>query len=53
MIFGARTLEQLDDNLAGAELALSADEMKRLDEASAFEPGYPYEMIGRVQQGRW
>ncbi|MDI1427989.1 aldo/keto reductase [Polyangium sorediatum] len=52
-IFGARSLEQLDACLAGAELALSAEEMKRLDEASAFDPGYPYEMIGRVQQGRW
>ena len=52
-VFGARNLEQLDACLAGGDLALSAEEMKRLDEASAFEPGYPYEMIGRVQQGRW
>ncbi len=50
-IFGARNLEQLDACLPGASLSLSAEEMKRLDEASAFELGYPYEMIGRVQGG--
>jgi len=51
-IFGARSIEQLDGCLAGAELSLSPDEMKRLDEASSLELGYPYDMIGRLQ-GRW
>jgi aryl-alcohol dehydrogenase-like predicted oxidoreductase len=51
-IFGARTIEQLDGCLAAADIVLSADEMKRLDEASTLELGYPYEMIGRLQ-GRW
>jgi aryl-alcohol dehydrogenase-like predicted oxidoreductase len=52
VIFGARNLEQLDANLKAAELELSEADMKRLDEASAFDLGYPYEFMDRVQ-GRW
>ncbi|MFV8752090.1 aldo/keto reductase [Nannocystaceae bacterium ST9] len=52
VIFGARTLAQLDDNLAAAELELSEGEMKRLDEASAYELGYPYDFLKNIQ-GRW
>ena len=52
VIFGARTIEQLDDNLKADELTLSAEQSKALDTASAFEVGYPYEMISRTQ-GRW
>ena len=52
VIFGARTIEQLDDNLKADELTLSAEQSKALDTASAFEAGYPYEMISRTQ-GRW
>ena len=35
MIIGARTDEQLADNLAAADLALGDDERARLDEVSA------------------
>lgn len=52
VIIGARSIEQLEDNLGAAELKLSDSEMARLDEASAFETGYPYEFIEQVQ-GRW
>jgi aryl-alcohol dehydrogenase-like predicted oxidoreductase len=52
VIFGARTLEQLDDNLGAGDLVLTAEQMKQLDEASAFELGYPYDFIQGVQ-GRW
>ena len=52
VIFGARTVEQLDANLAGAELALSAAQLQKLDEASAFEVGYPYEFI-KMTQPAW
>lgn len=52
VIFGARTVEQLNDNLPAALLALSADQVSRLDDASQFELGYPYDFIGKVQ-GRW
>ncbi len=51
-IFGARDLVQLESNLAAAELVLSAEQLKRLDEASAFELGYPYGFMNQVQ-GRW
>jgi aryl-alcohol dehydrogenase-like predicted oxidoreductase len=52
VIFGARTLAQLDDNLGAAELTLTDAQMKRLDDASAFELGYPYDFIQGIQ-GRW
>jgi aryl-alcohol dehydrogenase-like predicted oxidoreductase len=52
VIFGARTVAQLEDNLRAAELKLSPDAMRRLDEASRLELGYPYEFMGRIQQ-RW
>ncbi len=42
VIVGARTEEQLSDNLAAAELALTADEMARLDDVSAQPLPYPY-----------
>jgi aryl-alcohol dehydrogenase-like predicted oxidoreductase len=52
VIFGARTLEQLEDNLKAAELTLTAEDMKRLDEASAFDLGYPYAFMSNIQS-RW
>ena len=42
VIVGARTDEQLADNLAAAELTLSADELGRLDEVSRPDLLYPY-----------
>ncbi len=52
VIFGARTVEQLEDNLKAAELKLDDAQLKRLDEASALELGYPYDFMQRLQ-GRW
>jgi len=52
VIFGARTLEQLDDNLRAADLKLTAEEVQRLDDASAFDLGYPYKFMANVQK-RW
>ena len=52
VIFGARSLAQLDDNLKAAELRLSAEDIKRLDEASAFDLGYPYTFMSNIQP-RW
>jgi aryl-alcohol dehydrogenase-like predicted oxidoreductase len=49
VIFGARTVEQLDQNLAGAELELGARHVEILDQASTFELGYPYEFIKNTQ----
>jgi aryl-alcohol dehydrogenase-like predicted oxidoreductase len=42
LIIGARTEEQLIDNLAAAELTLAADEFARLDEVSAQPLRYPH-----------
>jgi aryl-alcohol dehydrogenase-like predicted oxidoreductase len=52
VIFGARTLEQLEDNLRAAALKLPAEWVARLDEVSALELGYPYDFIAHIQ-GRW
>ncbi len=49
VIFGARTIEQLDANLAAADLELSAKHLELLDKASAFELGYPYAFIQATQ----
>lgn len=45
VIFGARTMDQLEDNLGTTELQLTEDEMARLNQISAPEEGYPYRMI--------
>ena len=42
VILGARTLEQLKDNLGAAELALTDDETERLNQASHVPVDYPY-----------
>jgi aryl-alcohol dehydrogenase-like predicted oxidoreductase len=47
VIIGANTVEQLDDNLAAAELVLSDDEIARLDEVSVLPAEYPGWMIER------
>jgi aryl-alcohol dehydrogenase-like predicted oxidoreductase len=52
VIFGARTVEQLNENLGASGLKLPESARKTLDDASAFEPGYPYGFIQQVQ-GRW
>jgi aryl-alcohol dehydrogenase-like predicted oxidoreductase len=52
VVFGVRSVEQLEDNLKAAELKLEDAQLQRLDEASALELGYPYESMNRVM-GRW
>lgn len=42
VIIGARNETQLRDNLGAIGWNLSADQVARLDEASAFTPAYPY-----------
>jgi aryl-alcohol dehydrogenase-like predicted oxidoreductase len=51
VIIGAKTVEQLDDNLAAAEIELTTEEMAALDKASALPPEYPGWMLER-QGGR-
>ncbi|HRE91064.1 MAG TPA: aldo/keto reductase [Myxococcota bacterium] len=52
VIFGARDIAQLEANVVSTEISLSAEQLKRLDEASALELGYPYGFMRNVQ-GRW
>jgi len=51
-IIGARTLQQLEDNLGALEVQFSDDQRARLDSASAIDPGFPHTMINlpMVQQ---
>ena len=45
VIIGAKRLDQLAQNLAAAELQLSAEELQKLDDASALPPEYPGWMV--------
>ncbi len=45
VIIGAKTPEQLADNLAAADLRLSPEQVRKLDEASALPPEYPGWMV--------
>jgi len=47
VIIGAKTVEQLDDNLAATGLLLTAAELARLDEVSALPAEYPGWMLER------
>jgi aryl-alcohol dehydrogenase-like predicted oxidoreductase len=42
VVIGARTAEQLRDNLAATDVVLSSEHVARLDAASAVSPTYPY-----------
>ncbi|SCF20412.1 aldo/keto reductase [Micromonospora mirobrigensis] len=53
VILGARTTDQLDDNLTAADLRLDAEDTRLLDEASAPPVAdYPYGEAGVRQRGR-
>src|ERR1700722_1574373 len=41
VIIGAKRLDQLQDNLAAADVALTQDELRQLDEVSVLPPEYP------------
>jgi aryl-alcohol dehydrogenase-like predicted oxidoreductase len=45
ILIGAKTREQLADNLAATEVKLSAEHVKQLDEASKLTPEYPGWMV--------
>jgi len=52
VIIGAKTMEQLDDNLEAAKLTLTADELKKLDDVSALPAEYPGWMLARQSAKR-
>jgi aryl-alcohol dehydrogenase-like predicted oxidoreductase len=46
-IIGARKLSQLKDNLASMNVSLSAEQLKKLDEASRIDLGFPQTMFAK------
>jgi len=49
-IIGARTLEQLEDNIGASGWELDEDQVEDLSEASAIEDVYPYRFIRNAQR---
>jgi aryl-alcohol dehydrogenase-like predicted oxidoreductase len=52
VIIGAKTVEQLDDNIAATSVTFTPEELKTLDEVSALPPEYPGWMVSRQMAGR-
>jgi aryl-alcohol dehydrogenase-like predicted oxidoreductase len=52
-IIGAKTIEQLNDNIAAVTLQLTAEEMEQLNEVSVLASEYPGWMVNRQLQGRF
>ena len=52
VIIGAKTVEQLDDNLAAVDLTLTLEDMERIDAVSALPSEYPGWMFERQGGGR-
>ena len=52
VIIGAKTIEQLDDNIAATSVVFTAEELQILDEVSALPAEYPGWMIARQMAGR-
>ena len=52
VIVGAKTVEQLDDNLAAVDVNLTAEELATLDKVSALPAEYPGWMVERQNAGR-
>ena len=44
-VLGARTVEQLRQNMACLEVVLSAEQLARIDKATAIEAGSPHQML--------
>ena len=53
VIVGAKTKQQLADNIAATDLRLSEDELKSLNEASQLPPEYPGWMFARQNMDRF
>jgi aryl-alcohol dehydrogenase-like predicted oxidoreductase len=49
-IIGARTMEQLENNLGATGWSLTEDQLLRLDKVSALQVSYPYDLAAEKQQ---
>ncbi|KAH9075007.1 Aldo/keto reductase [Lactarius deliciosus] len=45
-IIGGRKVEQLKDNIIALDISLTAEQIKRIEEATPFDPGFPFAMFG-------
>jgi aryl-alcohol dehydrogenase-like predicted oxidoreductase len=52
VIIGAKTVQQLDDNIASTRVQLRDEDLQRLDEVSALAPEYPGWMLSFQSQAR-
>lgn len=52
VIIGAKSSQQLEDNLKSPDVAFTADELERLDEVSKLPPEYPGWMLERQSADR-
>ncbi len=52
VIVGGKRLDQIQQNLAAADLKLDAEDLAKLDEVSALAPEYPGWMLARQAAGR-
>jgi len=52
VIIGAKTVEQLDDNLKATTITLDEGQLKRLEDVSKLTPEYPQWMLARQGEGR-
>ncbi|MBN1380753.1 MAG: aldo/keto reductase [Deltaproteobacteria bacterium] len=51
-LVGARTVEQLKDNLGCLDITLNEEQMERLNTVSAIIPGFPHNMLAREADNR-
>ncbi|KAH9041001.1 NADP-dependent oxidoreductase domain-containing protein [Lactarius pseudohatsudake] len=47
-IIGGRKVEQLNENITALDISLTAEQIKRIEEATPFDLGFPHSMIVRV-----
>jgi aryl-alcohol dehydrogenase-like predicted oxidoreductase len=52
VIIGAKRIDQLDDNLKAVDVALSPEDLQKLDDVSRLAPEYPGWMLERQGQDR-
>ncbi|KAH9166991.1 Aldo/keto reductase [Lactarius sanguifluus] len=45
-IIGGRKVEQLKDNVTALDISLTTEQIKRIEEATPFDPGFPFAMFG-------
>ena len=47
-LIGGRKVEQLHESIAALDISLTAEHIKRVEEATPFDLGFPHTMIVRV-----